>query len=548
MKKLSILFVLIFAAFTISRAQDMVNITFQVDMSYYDNPNDVQVVIKNPWIWTALTDDGNGIWSGTVEVDANSTYPYTFVNGGQDNWGEEESVPEECNFGSQSAPERHVEVGTEDLVVELVAFGSCDENPPEEKINVTLQVDLNNVSDLYDEDGVWVYMDADWSEYYTMTDEDEDGVYAYTLERDAGSTLSYRFSYQYGADPEWDYTEEAVPAACANADEFREVMVPYHDISFGPDVYEECVGDSVNVTFQLDLNHVTDLYDGGAGWVYMDWNWVESYVMTDDDEDGVYTLTLKREAGSVLTYSFSYQNGPDDWSDFAVENLPNQCANGDGFREYTIPNTHATLPVFAFSSCDENPIPRANITFQVDMSLETNPNDVQVVIKDPWIWTALTDQGNGIWSGTVEVNGYDTYPYTYVNGGQDNWDEEESVPMECNFGTESAPERHVTVEDEDLLLEVVSFGSCIHITSVESHQIPGFKLYPNPAGEYLNISMGDETIRSLQILNINGKVLETHVFGRSPEARVNVQHINSGVYLIKIQGQSATVNSKLVIN
>ena len=59
-------------------------------------------------------------------------------------------------------------------------------------------------------------------------------------------------------------------------------------------------------------------------------------------------------------------------------------------------------------------------------------------------------------TGTVEVGAYNTYPYTFVNGGQDNWDGEESVPEECNFGTPSAPERHVEVEDQDVILDIVS--------------------------------------------------------------------------------------------
>lgn len=524
-----------------------VNITFQVDMSNEDNPNDVQVVIKNPWIWTALTDQGNGIWSGTVEVDANSTYPYTFVNGGQDNWDEEESVPEECNFGSPSAPERHVTVGTEDMTVDLVAFGSCDANPSEDMINVTLNVDINAVGDFYDGGSVWVLMDADWNEYYTMADDDEDGIYSFTVEKTAGSTLTYRFSYQNGPD-EWnDYVEETVPMDCANGDGFREVVLPMHDVSFDAVMYGGCSSAPILVTLQVNINNVDDLYEGGAVWVYMDSGWSEYYPMADEDEDGIYTFSVERNAGDNLTYRFSYQNGPDEWNDYVEENVPDPCSNDDGFREFLVPNTHVTLPVFAFGSCNNNVVPKVNITFQVDMSQYDNPNDVQVVIKDPWIWTALTDQGDDVWSETVEVDANNTYPYTFVNGGQDNWDEEESVPEECNFGTPSAPERHVTVEDVDVVLDIVTFGSCTLVSSVNDQQVLQLSVYPNPARDHVYIADTPDVIRSVEIFDIHGKLVSAAFYQQAPEAKINVQNIDKGIYMIRIQTDSGIFNSKLVI-
>lgn len=217
----------------------------------------------------------------------------------------------------------------------------------------------------------------------------------------------------------------------------------------------------VNVTMQVNLNQVDNLYPGGSVWVYMDAGWSEYYDMTDPETDGIYSFTLQKEADSVLTYSFSYQTGADPNSDYVTETVPAECANIDGFRELLVPAADTVLPAFAFGSCSDTPPAMVNITFKVDMSNETViNNDVQVVIKNPWIWTALTDEGNNVWSGTVNVQAGVTYPYTFVNGGQDYWDGEESVPPECNFGTETAPERHVTVANNDTILETVAFGQC----------------------------------------------------------------------------------------
>ena len=326
-------------------------------------------------------------------------------------------------------------------------------------VNVTIQVDMNQVTDLYTGGSVWVYMDSGWSEYYDMTDPDANGIYTYTLQKDAGSALTYSFSYQTGPDPNNDYVVETVPAECANLNGFRELTVPSSDIILPAYFYGGCY--ETGVTLRVDINAVSNLYPGGAVWVYMDSGWSEYYDMTDGNNDGIYAVTLQKDPDSTLTYSFSYQTGPDPNSDYITEIVPAECANGDGFRELLVPAGDTVLPAFAFGSCNDVPPSTVNITFRVDMNNETViNNDVQVVIKNPWIWTALADEGNGVWSGTANVQAGSTYPYTFVNGGQDYWDGEESVPAECNYGTETAPERHVTVADSDTTLELVAFGEC----------------------------------------------------------------------------------------
>jgi len=326
-------------------------------------------------------------------------------------------------------------------------------------VNITIQVNMNQVPDLYSGGSVWVYMDSGWSEYYDMTDPDANGIYTYTVQKDAGSALTYSFSYQTGPDPNNDYVVETVPAECANLNGFRELTVPSSDFTLPAFFYGGCY--ETGVTIRVDLNAVSNLYAGGAVWAYMDAGWVEYYDMTDGNNDGIYAVTLQKDPDSTLPYSFSYQTGPDPNSDYITEIVPAECANGDGFRELLVPAGDTVLPAFAFGSCNDVPPSTVNITFRVDMNNETVlNNDVQVVIKNPWIWTALADEGNGVWSGTANVQAGSTYPYTFVNGGQDYWDGEESVPAECNYGTETAPERHVTVADSDTTLELVAFGEC----------------------------------------------------------------------------------------
>ena len=427
---------LFFALFSLAAAEAQVNVTFQVDMSNETVlNNDVQVVIKDPWIWTALTDQGNGIWSATVELDADNAYPYTFVNGGQDNWDGEETLPDECNFGTPSAPQRQVIVGQEDVVLNVVNFGGCDES-------VT----------------------------------------------------------------------------------------------------------HANITFQVNINAVDNFHPGGDVWVYMDDNWNEWYTMTDEDEDGIYTYTLERQVESYLTYRYSYQTGPDPDNDYDTESVPDDCANEDGFRFITVPLVDTQLPAVAYGSCDEAPTPKVNVTFQVDMSNETVlNNDVQVVIKDPWIWTALTDQGNGTWSATVELDGNRTYPFTYVNGGQDNWEGEESVPEDCNFGAESAPERQLIVEEADIVLDPLYFGTCLLVSVDDFIRDNRIQMFPNPAKEFLQLRSDAGPIQSVYFVDLFGRVVVSFLPGPTEAAKIDLQNLEAGVYIAVVEAQHGTSKQKIII-
>ena len=523
----------------------MVNITFRVDMSNETVVNnDVQVVIKNPWIWTALTDQGDGIWSATVEVNPNRTYPYIFVNGGQDVWEGEEKVPAGCNFGSVNAPERHVTVMEKDTALALTAFGECPTDVPTSM--VTIQVNMSQAKDMFDGGSVWVYMDSDWNEYYTMTPDAGDSIYSYTVEKAVGSRLTYSFAYQTGPDENADYVTETVPAECANGNGFREITVSPEDETLKAVSYGSCY--ETGITLRVNLSTATDLYEGGSVWVYMDSDWNEYYTMSDVNGDGIYAYTLRKEPGSTLYYSFSYQTGPDENSDYVTETVPDLCSADNGFREVLVPSGDTTLPAFAFGSCDENLPKTVKITFVVDMAgqLVIN-NNVQVVIKNPWIWTSLKNQVRGIWKGTVEVSANSTYPYTFVNGGQDNWSGEERVPAACNFGTETAPERHVTVFENDTTLTTVAFGSCGPTVSAQIIEDSGMDVYPNPAGDILNVTNRNGLINAIKITDLTGRTFIHRTDVAESNIQIDVSVLNNGIYMVIASGKSIYNVNKIII-
>jgi hypothetical protein len=459
MKKATLLlFILVFGCTFLSAQK--VNVTFQVNMNEVIDmhPGGSVWLLFGDWAeWWYMDDsDADGIYTFVVDTTAGQAINYSFsYQTGPDEWNDyvQETVPEGC-AGSEGY--RELVVPDQDTLLPAFYYESCSDKLMSE---VTLSVDLREVTDFFEDGGVWAYTSADWAEWADMTDEDGDSIYTAKVTKEAGAVLPYIFSYQTGPDAWNDYTWETVPESCANNEGFRELAVPDTDTVLPVFIYEDCTGKNM-VNYRVDLNGVSDLHPGGAVWVLFG-DWVEYYYMEDPDGDLIYTATLETASDTAIPYSFSYQTGPDEWNDYVVESVPVECANADGYRELIITDGYTVLPPVAYGSCDATPPATVSITFSVDMSNETvQNNDVQVVIKDPWIWTALEDQGNGIWSAAVEVNANATYPYTFVNGGVDNWAGEEKLPDECNMGTPGAPERHVTVAESDTVLDLVAFGSC----------------------------------------------------------------------------------------
>jgi hypothetical protein len=135
---------------------------------------------------------------------------------------------------------------------------------------------------------------------------------------------------------------------------------------------------SSKITFKVDLNQTTDLYEGGKVWVKFDGqqSWVS---MTDDNNDKMYNTTISFAVGKNLKYYFIYQNGPDFSSDYIQETVPVECADNKGFRILQIPSDDLILTAVLFNSCQEALPPGIDIT-DLDNVIISGSND-----DEPWI-------------------------------------------------------------------------------------------------------------------------------------------------------------------
>jgi hypothetical protein len=408
-----------------------ITVTFRVDMSAEVTGEKVHAVVKGPWIWVPLTDEGNGIWSGTAEVPMNGTYPYSFVNGDIDDWSGEEKLPDECNMGTPSAPERHVTVEETDVVLDVVAFGSCTDMPVG-KVSVTFSVDMS--AETVSGDGVRLVVKGPW--IWTLMTDMGDGIWETTLMLNENST--YPYTFVNGAQDYWE-GEESVPEEC----NFGSASAP------------------------------------------------ERRVVTEE-------------------------------SDIVLETV-------------------------AFGACPA--VIKVNVTFRVDMNDEEVSGDgVQVVIKEPWIWTAMTDAGDGIWEATVELPSNGTYPYSFVNGAQDYWAGEEVIVGGCKDGDNN--QRLAEVGTEDITLTAFVFGTCSDRAGlgIYTNESGALTMYPNPVSDILFIGIQDRNIQTISIVDVSGRIILQQRVGEETLTSVDVSEINNGLYTVIVKGQDVQSVTRVAIS
>lgn len=73
------------------------------------------------------------------------------------------------------------------------------------------------------------------------------------------------------------------------------------------------------------------------------------------------------------------------------------------------------------------------------------------------------------------------------------------------------------------------------------------KVYPNPASEFVNISVSDDQIKKLSIISNDGKII-SETTPLSNATSLDVNGLNSGAYIIRIEGNRGVYTKSLMID
>jgi len=253
---------------------------------------------------------------------------------------------------------------------------------------ITFQLNLSEVEDLYEGGIVRLYL-VEPDSVVTMADTSSDGVYVCTLDLDQGTELKYYFSYQIGPDPENDFVSESglMPGdECVDEEGYRTLTVEARNQTLPAVYFASCLvsPELPEITFQVDLSEVTDMYRRGQVWVSFG-NWDTWWVLRDDDEDGIYAASGLIEPGSEVKYFFSYQTGPSDITDYTIERPQLrglECANAAGFRLLSVQEEDLVVPAVVYGTCRGGSTLVSDLTDEAPINLFFNALNDQVMISN----------------------------------------------------------------------------------------------------------------------------------------------------------------------
>ncbi len=390
-----------------------VDVTFQVDMSQYAGTFGTVNINGgfNGWCGGCAVmtdDDGDGVFGITIPLSP-ATYEYKFT---LDGWTAQEEFTEgdACTSTIDGFTNRTLDV-TEATTLDAVCYNSCDACPTESGPEHAITFRVNMSEETTNPIGVFIAGSFQgWSAGSTaMTDDDGDDIWEYTAMIAEGEAVEYKFIN----GPNWGL-DESVPVACA-VNGNRGYTVGAEDAILDAVCFASCTacGDALpteDVTFTVLTDNITVAADGiylaGAmnGW---------SGEQMNDNGDGSWSLTKSLEAA---TYEFKFQNGLDGWEEL-------DCG-GNRSLEVALGEPVAYQGCFAQCSevCSVDP-DAADITFQVDASQIAVSADGLYLIgsftEPAWQLGAIAmndDDGDNIWTATVNVDGPAAFQYKFNNG------------------------------------------------------------------------------------------------------------------------------------
>jgi hypothetical protein len=372
--------------------------------------------------------DGDGIFELSVNLAENFSTYYTYSNG---NCSSIDCVEDLSGQGCTEAANnyyRYLPPLTQDTLLSA-CFGVCNTDSCFAPIDTfRLQVNLNMTNEDLNPTGVFIIGDFFGLPGATpLFDGNGDGVFTNFFDLPEGFSTYYSFTN--GSNCGTNCYEDLSGQPCANNDQnnFRYFGPLTSDtvlnLCFGECQLAACFpsADSVDITFNLNMASVSTSPDG----VF----WLNSFdapgefPMTDVDQDGIYTFTIRRPEGFSSYYSFA--NGTCNDSS-CLEDLEGQeCA--DPFEL----NYRLLAPVFSdtmlnlcFGSCDTincvAPIDSVDIqinvnTAAIDVSVE-GIYLVEGAFGAPGVNPMEDSDGDGVYSITVrQPEGFSSF-YSFTNG------------------------------------------------------------------------------------------------------------------------------------
>ena len=562
----------IFMGGILGAASAQQEVTFLVNMQN-QNPSLNGVHVAGSWQseaglpadWqpsTALMtdDDGDGIYAYTCTLP-DGIYEYKFIN--DSTWTGVEGVPAACQVGGGNNNRFFVVNGASPLIYP-VKFGDSVANDGIANFNmVRFTVDLTGST--VGAGGVSVagsFMDeiaggnfADWTPATVFLTDiipgDANSLFTgifYFAETLVDS--SYEFKYINGQDGSGNNQWESVPSSCAATGNrsftlaagatvtqncfasCSEVCVelPTFNATINIDMRYNC-GFDVNSNDSVDVAGTFNNYQGGP-----------AYLLSDADNDGIYSIILPIDAGEFQYKARIIRNG----------NFSGGWEGGSNTVVMLQSDTSLATRCFGLPAGECSPIPPpSNITFRVDMTDETPASTIYVIgdfTTPPYQGGAIPMSlvGPGIYEATFNGICPGKINYKFVNGSVDISSNEESFPdstdrdcVEPN-GIGGFNRFYIRTSADPVTLNY-KFNTCLGGSSsgLNDLTISKAEVFPNPAQNTLNIRFADASSYKVDVLDLTGRVTNTISNARNSVV-LQRGDLANGIYLVRLTSDKGT--------
>jgi hypothetical protein len=328
-----------------------------------------------------------------------------------------------------------------------------------------------------------------------------------------------------------DATSELTPKFCfASCDESC-VTLPTYNATINIDMRYNCSFD-VNSNDSVDVAGTFNGYQGGP-----------AYLLSDADNDGIYSITLPLQAGEFQYKARIIRNG----------NFSGGWEGGSNTIVMLQSDSSIAARCFGLPSGECTPIPPpSNITFRVDMTDETPASTIFLIgdfTTPPYQGgaIALTLAGPGIYETTVNGICPGRINYKFVNGpavtGSPN---EEAFPdstdrdcVEPN-GIGGFNRFYIRTGAEPVTLSY-KFNTCEGGSTIGMESIFSAKaeVFPNPAQNTLNIRFADASSYKVDLLDLTGRVANTISNARN-SVILQRGDLSNGIYMVRLTSDKGT--------
>ncbi|MFN5622212.1 MAG: T9SS type A sorting domain-containing protein [Flavobacteriales bacterium] len=518
-----------------------------------ENPNYVNWTPSD--VSGIMTDDNMDMVYTTTLLLQPGRYEFKFVNG--NDWPFAENVPQTCTVEVNGNSNRQIMVGN-DPVSYSVCYGECADCG---QSAIRVRVDMSTVD--LDADGIGgepgedvhptgVHMNGsfngwDPNVFIPLQDWDGNKVWEGLIATFTADPIEFKFIN----GPSWDFPNETISGPCGAGNGNRLVTITDANTVLPVFCWSSCdpCSQPVPVTFHVDMNASCADTSPGVNLMGTVADWATGAPMSDDDGDGVWTLTLNLAAGN---YEYKFRIGDGGWE-------------GIGNRQLTVvAETPQDLPAVCFNSAEPcgAVVAPGDVTFQIRPgALTLDAGEVMWVMGDftqpNWQDGALQmedNDGDGTWSVTVPQVCISSIFYKFragAPGGTDFTEETADFSAIGGCGVDNgtfSDNRQLVRADGNPITVCWTFDTCEACgpTAVEEAEVAAnLQVYPVPAEDQLNVAfnvIGSERVKLTLINSLGQTVIEENLGLVNGQKLVvlNTENIAGGMYALTLTNGSHT--------